>query len=182
MLFIWLKGFFVFFFAVGFAAFLGYFFVRKARGKPATVSRSLLFAVFCGYVAGMLSITLDLLYPSGEAMAVTTQVNLVPFHGIRIFLGNLGTFNGRINLFGNILMFAPMGFLLPALWRKKHPILFGTAGTALLSLVIELLQLTSYRYTDIDDLIMNTLGGLIGAGFYTLLFSKRRERQNPPVS
>lgn len=67
-----------------------------------------------------------------------------------------------INFVGNIVMFMPIGFLLPLLWKKFENV-FITFGTGfLLSLSIELLQLPQMRSSDVDDLWLNTLGTVIG--------------------
>lgn len=62
----------------------------------------------------------------------------------------------------NIILFVPMGFFLPVLWKKfwdgKYTVWMGF----LTSCAIELLQIFTWRATDIDDLITNTLGTLIG--------------------
>jgi len=62
----------------------------------------------------------------------------------------------------NILLFVPLGFLLPFLWKKyktlKATCLFGFG----MSLSIEILQFFTYRATDINDIIANTLGTLLG--------------------
>ena len=64
----------------------------------------------------------------------------------------------------NILMLIPVGFLLPFL-VKKHTILYGF----LCSLCIEVFQLVTKRgYFEVDDLIHNTLGVVIGYGLYRL--------------
>lgn len=62
----------------------------------------------------------------------------------------------------NVLLFIPMGFLLPVLWQK-----YRNMGQTLLtglcsSVLIEGLQLFTFRATDINDLMTNTLGTLLG--------------------
>ena len=62
----------------------------------------------------------------------------------------------------NVIMFMPLGFLLPFIWtgyRKLSKVALAGLG---MSILIELLQLFSLRATDIDDLTMNTLGSVIG--------------------
>ncbi len=71
-------------------------------------------------------------------------------------------------LWGNIGMFAPVGFCLPLLWRKRkwyHAVLTG----ATFSLSIEVIQVFVGRVSDVDDLILNTVGALLGFLFYNLL-------------
>jgi len=62
----------------------------------------------------------------------------------------------------NVLLFIPLGAMLPILWNKfrkaKHTVLFGFGA----SLSIELLQMLTFRATDINDLITNTLGAYLG--------------------
>lgn len=74
------------------------------------------------------------------------------------------------NVVGNIGWFVPFGFLLARLWPYKQrflPILFLGAG---LSMSIELLQyLFNTGITDVDDLIFNTLGTVLGWLIYHLL-------------
>lgn len=62
----------------------------------------------------------------------------------------------------NILLFIPLGTMLPILWYKfrtiKRTILFGLG----VSITIELLQILTFRATDVNDLITNTLGAFLG--------------------
>ena len=75
----------------------------------------------------------------------------------------LGPLNAGMNLFGNVAAFMPLGFILPMLRfsnRKWYVILIWSF---LCSLCIETLQLFSMRGSfDVDDLMLNTLGGLLG--------------------
>lgn len=62
----------------------------------------------------------------------------------------------------NMIMFMPFGFLLPLIWecfRKFWKVLLTGFG---FSLLIEITQLFSQRFSDIDDLLMNTIGACIG--------------------
>lgn len=62
----------------------------------------------------------------------------------------------------NVIMFVPLGFLLPCIWRNCRKIQKITYTGFFMSLAIELSQLFCYRVTDINDLITNTLGTIIG--------------------
>lgn len=70
--------------------------------------------------------------------------------------------SGMFQYIANTVMFVPVGFALPLLWQQfLRP--FCTIGAGfLLSLAIEVLQLFTFRATDIDDLITNTLGAFLG--------------------
>ena len=96
--------------------------------------------------------------------------NLTPFETIKMYIVYMDYFSFHVwfvNLFGNIIAFMPLGFLLPLLkdlW--KGPIRI-TILSFLVSLTAETIQLIFHvgRF-DVDDMILNTLGGLLG---YVLL-------------
>ena len=96
------------------------------------------------------------------------RVNLEPFKTIDIYQ----TFGKQV--LGNFVMLLPLGIYLPLLYRglRKAYSFFAILFICfLVSVAIELLQLaTSYRSTDIDDVILNTLGG--GTGFIIYLLIK----------
>lgn len=97
------------------------------------------------------------------------NINLIPLVDIA---SNVSAY--LVNSALNIILFMPLGFILPLLWdsfRSRRAILLTGF---LLSLAIELSQLLNYRVTDVDDLITNTLGALLG---YELLFFCHRYRK-----
>ena len=95
------------------------------------------------------------------------HVNFEPFKTIGIYQ----TFSKQI--LGNFIMLLPLGIYLPLLYRAlRRAYNFFTVLLAcfLVSVGIELLQLaTSYRSTDIDDVILNTAGGAAGFLIYQLI-------------
>lgn len=92
--------------------------------------------------------------------------NFIPFETIRRYLGLSkpgGSFLRFFNVEGNVLAFLPFGFFLPFLWGRFRRIWRTVLSTALFSLIVELLQLvTKVGSCDIDDILLNTLGGVIG--------------------
>ncbi len=62
----------------------------------------------------------------------------------------------------NIILFVPMGFLVPAIWKNYRSIKTMFFMGLALSVIIEILQIFTFRLTDIDDLITNTAGTIIG--------------------
>jgi glycopeptide antibiotics resistance protein len=81
-----------------------------------------------------------------------------------------------LNFVGNTAMFIPIGVIWPTVFRKlnTHGKVLAAGGG--LSLCIEILQLPFFgRATDIDDLILNSLGFLMGYGIY-LLVRKLKKR------
>jgi glycopeptide antibiotics resistance protein len=95
------------------------------------------------------------------------HVNLEVFKTINMYK----TF-GKQNL-GNFVMLLPLGIYLPLMYKKsRRPIRFFFVGFIcfLTSAGIELVQLaTSYRSTDVDDVVLNTAGGCCGFIFFLLL-------------
>ena len=102
----------------------------------------------------------------------TMQYNLVPFQEIQRYLVNAQSFSLElfvVNILGNVCMFIPFGALL-FVWRGK-PVGFWyvTVRSLLLSLLIESIQLvTKVGVFDVDDIILNTAGGIVGFLIYQL--------------
>lgn len=92
------------------------------------------------------------------------RINIVPF----VHLFQYGNTRDIIwNVVGNTAMFIPSGIVLPVVYKKLDNFGKVVAAGAFISLCIEILQLPfASRASDIDDLIMNTLGVVIGYGIY----------------
>lgn len=104
-------------------------------------------------------------------LRLQSSVNLIPFNGIWVILQQGDIKYIVLNIIGNITMFIPIGFLIPLLWNKLRGFITVLAYGIGLSLLIETLQFFISRGTDIDDLILNTLGVLLGYIFY-YIFSR----------
>lgn len=80
------------------------------------------------------------------------NINLIPFSD-----------GFEISAILNIIFFMPFGFLLPTLWQKFRKFLPTLCYGLIFSMIIEFGQLfTNGRGTDITDLIMNSLGTILG--------------------
>ena len=73
----------------------------------------------------------------------------------------------------NAIMLAPLGFLLPAYFERYRRWNRTIAAGFLTSLTVEAIQLLTFRATDVDDLIMNTLGTVVGFLLAKLIFRHR---------
>lgn len=96
--------------------------------------------------------------------------NFIPFKTIiyYLFLSDISLGIRIENLVGNIIGFIPFGFMLPLFSKKFFSFKNVTMMTFCLSFVFELFQLISHFGSfDVDDLILNTLGGMIG---YSLIY------------
>lgn len=91
--------------------------------------------------------------------------NIIPFK--EMFRYPIGSSLFFKNVVGNSLMFVPFGFFTAYLLRKTrlHWVLLITL---IVSLSIELLQTQIGRVFDIDDVLLNLIGGAIGYGVFAI--------------
>ena len=107
------------------------------------------------------------------------RVNPVPFVHILEYDSLRDTL---LNIIGNAAIFVPTGIILPILYKRLNSLRRVTAAGAGMSLAIELMQLPfAVRASDVDDLILNTLGCAAGYGIYCFvrkhLFPKRIRKE-----
>ncbi|MBQ9156109.1 MAG: VanZ family protein [Eubacterium sp.] len=102
----------------------------------------------------------------------TYRYNLVPLQEIRRFITYRDNVSGGaflLNLIGNLLVFFPIGFLIPIFRTKNTGFFRILIDSFLFTLGIELVQLfTRVGVFDVDDLLLNTLGGLLGYMAYRI--------------
>lgn len=113
----------------------------------------------------------------------TLQYNLIPFQEIKrfaVYWQTIGAYYSVINLAGNVVAFMPFGALIRWVVNQKTRWYQAVGYTFLFSLSVELLQLVArVGVFDVDDLILNTLGGLLGFWvYYILLLINRRSERN----
>lgn len=106
---------------------------------------------------------------------VTNNYNLQPFKEIKRFIKyreQIGLEGFLVNIVGNVLAFAPFGFLLPLLnihYRKFYRI---AIISIIFSLVIEISQLLlKVGVFDIDDILLNSIGGILGCLCFMIFHS-----------
>ncbi|WP_308531435.1 VanZ family protein [uncultured Paenibacillus sp.] len=110
-----------------------------------------------------------MLFGFGRVPHDTYMYNVKPFFTIRQFLrsGDLMSSRWLVNMIGNIGVFVPFGLMMPIvpggkLWRLLSLFLLGIA-------ILEVLQLVLKRGSfDVDDLILNAAGFLLGVGIYKI--------------
>lgn len=102
------------------------------------------------------------------------RINYVPFVNLLDYPEKRSVL---INVIGNTAMFLPLGIVWPSVYRKLNTHKKVIAAGICFSLCIEILQLPFYdRVTDIDDLILNSLGFLLGYGLYLAVRKRRRTK------
>lgn len=108
------------------------------------------------------------------------RYNLTLFQEIRRYLTNwrrIGLRLTMINLLGNVGAFVPFGFCVPLLGCTKPKLWKAFISSLGLSAAIELTQLLSkIGCCDVDDILMNTLGGVIGYLFYKMFVAVWQKR------
>jgi glycopeptide antibiotics resistance protein len=96
--------------------------------------------------------------------------NYIPFYTVKYYLHGIDpTQYSRENLFGNILLFLPLGTFLPLLFRNLSDLKNVAIAGLLLSVTFESIQLFTVLGTfDVDDIILNLIGCVIGFQVYQL--------------
>ena len=129
--------------------------------------------VFCYYLFGILTVT-GIGYTS--TISFRPQISIIPFWGM---------ISGPIDTILNLVLFVPLGFFLPLLYKKYRHIKNVVLTGFLFSLSIEIVQMFGWGATDINDLIINTAGACLGYLIYYLLskilpinFRKRLQSEN----
>ncbi len=141
----------------------------KRKGRETTVLHEAGVIIFTAFLGALASQTI---IPFAAFSNPQGGMNLIPgkvFYNTycQIFIeGRINEF--LINFIGNIIIFTPIGFYIPLLWRGvslKKTLLVGFFS----SLFIEICQIWLPRETDVDDLWLNTLGALLGYLIYKIL-------------
>lgn len=117
----------------------------------------------------------------GRTIEMGYRYNLTPFLEIRRGLKHIETVGYRyvlVNIAGNVVAFMPFGFLLPLITERKMNTIKVFFFSLLLTICAESLQLVSRTGAfDVDDLILNTIGGALGYWCYVLLLGRRRKKR-----
>lgn len=137
-----------------------YIFRKYIMRKEGSFKALVLFLVFSIYVYVLIYITLG-----NRELGSRDDARWIPF--LNIFLEN-----GELNIFGfvlmilNIILFIPYGFLLTLIQIKiktLHRFFLVFTESLLLSILIEVVQrITKLGYFEVEDIICNTFGGVIG--------------------
>ena len=108
----------------------------------------------------------------------TYHYNLMLFREIKrfwVYRHSLGTWSVMLNLVGNVVAFIPLGMLLPRLFEKSRKFLPTVFFCFEFSLCVEIIQLVfKVGSFDVDDILLNTAGGVLGYLFYKIFVAKVR--------
>lgn len=174
----------IIFYLVGRSILIG---IRYKKQKQLYLLKEIIGFLFIIYIFMVVSVTLFPLpiYFNTNVEFVHHSINVIPLESIINDFSQIGVaYDGDVlfmiglivrNVGGNILLLMPLGFLAPILWDKFKSFKRITLLGFCVSISIEILQLLETllggwgRITDIDDVICNVLGVMIGYLIYKLL-------------
>ncbi|WP_405752389.1 VanZ family protein [Streptomyces sp. NBC_00144] len=135
---------------------------RRTWGSAVLRTLVLLIAFACmvGFAVALAKVTLE---PSAASVDLT-HTNLTPGDSIRTYVDQPAFRDTVKQIGGNVLLGVPFGVLLPMLIPKARGLLRVVLVTAVVMLLVETAQglLITGRAFDIDDVILNTTGALLG--------------------
>ena len=134
-----------------------YFLWLKKSGKVQSLLHTVAVFVFGYYLFGLLTVT---------GIGFTSTMNFHPNISWTPFIGMI---TGPIDTILNVILFVPLGFFLPLLYKKYHNIKAIALTGLLLSLAVEFVQMFDWGSSDINDLMTNTAGACVGFWIYFLL-------------
>lgn len=148
----------------------------------------ILFSIYMGFVVlvlvlkfptGLVTSTVKSWMDGGDVVRMTPQ--LIPFKTITFYVQQVRAVYDWFfkNLSCNVIMFVPYGFLTPLFMKAYKYMWVKVLGTAMiLSVFIEIFQYAmALGLCDIDDVILNVVGALLGYGIYKLVFVLLNKRK-----
>jgi glycopeptide antibiotics resistance protein len=143
------------------------------------------YGVFICYIVFLIKLLflsrISLLEMFNSQRTSNRSINLIPFYSIKEYiLGGSATIKkfAFSNVVGNIVILIPLGIYL-SLFKKDKRVITNLLFIFFVSLSVEITQgLLGIGTSDIDDIILNCLGGLIGIlGYKFLAFILRDEKK-----
>lgn len=132
----------------------------------------LILVIVLKFPTGMVRNMVQGWFDGQEVVRMSPQ--MIPFKTIIEYAGNVHSLNDWFikNLMANVIMFIPYGFLVPFFAQKDRKVLIKVVLTGCtLSIFIEVFQyVTALGQCDVDDVILNTLGVLLGGCIYQLIY------------
>lgn len=138
--------------------------LRRAPAVVRVLVMAVAFAAMVGFAVVLARLTLS---PSPASVSLT-HTNLRPGASIRAYTDQPAFRDAVKQIGGNVLLGVPFGVLLPVVWPRARGLVRVTVVTAVVMVLVETAQglLVEGRAFDIDDVILNTAGAILG---YALL-------------
>lgn len=129
--------------------FLGaWFLLLRVKRKTQSAAHLLLTLLYCLYLSGVLAVT-----GIGRPFGFRPRFNFLPF---------VDMIKGPIDTALNVLLFLPLGVLLPLLYAEFENAKKTLLAACILSFSIECIQMFGLGITDVNDLLTNTAGAALG--------------------
>lgn len=149
------------------------------KREPMRAVRQASTALLAGSVVAIVGVTHAGYIIAPDLWQAQHSINLVPFATIRLEAGLLNRDLGLLNILGNIALFVPIGLfaVLSGRFRVRGAVCLGV----LLSVLVEMAQYVVGRSSDVDDVLLNTVGVVVGAvvGAVTAGLAARRLIRHP---
>ncbi len=115
----------------------------------------------------------------GRGGGAAGDYNLMPFREIYRYISHvdsLGIGAVAANLLGNVVLFVPLGYFLPSFFARERLRPHFTIPICMcISIAVEVSQfMTRTGSMDVDDVLLNTIGGIIGYLIYAILHPEIR--------
>ncbi|MBV2357265.1 VanZ family protein [Streptomyces sp. J2-1] len=135
----------------------------EPRPLPLVIRVPVMLLAFVGMVVFAVALAKVTLVPSPASVPLTHS-NLRPGSSVQAYLAYGQPMDTIKQIGGNVLLGVPFGILVPVLAPRARGMVRVVALTALVMLMVELVQgaLVTGRAFDVDDVILNTTGALIG--------------------
>lgn len=168
--------------------------IHKKKGKQYTFFRYILLFSLGLYFLLLVSVTLFPIFLPHELSVFqrNLRINYIPFKSIISDIHTIGSRSFSLsfeikllvmNIGGNILLLLPLGLLLPILWTNLRNLkkifligLFTSLSIEILQLIENILYL-GFRSVDIDDVIFNVIGILLGYSLFKVLPTSKNKFQ-----
>ncbi len=136
------------------------------------------------YASSAMAVTIAPASISGFNDPGSLRLNLVPIVNTAIYYINAShdhddyaKLHALENIIGNLILLIPLGILLPCIFRSARSLTSVLTSCVVFSFSIELIQfflrqIGTFRTVDIDDLIMNTIGGMVGWFIYSKIIQR----------
>lgn len=172
--------------------FLGFSRIRtkyfRYLKKSSSPMREFLLSLLAGYIAFLfLCMFMSNAYVANHGINLTSDnidfignfrdrinsglwgVNIYPFKTINSYIKHSGIFHTFLNICGNIVIFMPLTFLISCIYKKVQKFSKIFLYSFLTSFFIEFVQFFVGRAVDIDDIILNIVGGILGYVLFLIL-------------
>ena len=142
--------------------------------KAVKISAWTVFVIYCAVLFYILILDKAVSGYHQSLRNILAHINLIPFRTIATYIVRLANDSINLdtviqNLAGNLLLFVPMGAFLPFAFDKMKTLWRAVSVMLSVILSVELVQIVLVIGSfDVDDLLLNLLGGLLGYLIYRL--------------